>query len=85
MYLVHAQHIKTNNNKHKKCRLQKRRVKEEEEMGSLDPGRRNTRLSLYLYASLSLYGGLGFLAVKYCLYMIPHLKFAFKFEICRKP
>ena len=76
--------MKTNNNNHKKCRLQRRRVKEEEELGSLDPGRHNTRFSLFLYASLSLYGGLGFLAVKDSLYMILHLKFAFEFEICRK-
>ena len=52
----------------------RRKVEEEEYWGSLDPGRHSTRLSLYLLASLSLYGGLGFLAVKSMLIYDFHLK-----------
>ena len=56
----------------------RRKVEEEEYWGSLDPGRHSTRLSLYLLASFSLYGGLGFLAVKSMLIYDFHLKFTFK-------
>ena len=65
--------LKTTNN-NIKCRLQK----EEEYWGSLDPGRHSTRLSLYLLASISLYCGLGFMAIKSKLIYDSHLKFAFK-------
>ena len=72
--------MKTNNKNIKSADYKRRKVEEEEEeeeWGSLDPGRHSTRLSLYLLASFSLYGGLGFLAVKrmniYVLHLNLHL------------